>query len=287
VPANRNSIDPDSERAVAAIREAEALLITAGAGMGVDSGLPDFRGTQGFWRAYPVLARLGLRFEEMAQPGWFKRSPELAWAFYGHRLNLYRATTPHAGFAQLLAAGAGKPHGYFVFTSNVDGQFQKAGFTPERIVECHGSVNHFQCSKPCGHDIWDAAGEVVTINEETFQARPPLPVCPHCRALARPNVLMFGDGSWTPGRTEAQEARLKSWLRGLKQAGVNVAVVEIGAGTAIPTVRHRSESVASDLGAALIRINAREADVPRGGLGLHLTAAEGFQRILARPKGEQ
>jgi hypothetical protein len=98
---------------------------------------------------------------------------------------------------------------------------------------------------------------------------------------------MFGDGSWTPGRTEAQEATLKSWLRGLKQAGVNVAVVEIGAGTAIPTVRHRSESVASDLGMVLIRINVREAKVPRGGLGLHLTAAEGIQRILARPKGEQ
>ncbi len=62
--------------------------------MGVDSGLPDFRGAEGFWRAYPVMAKLGLSFEEMANPAWFQTDPHLAWAFYGHRLNLYRRTQP-------------------------------------------------------------------------------------------------------------------------------------------------------------------------------------------------
>ncbi len=89
------------EPAAAAVSGAEALLITAGAGMGVDSGLPDFRGDEGFWRAYPPIARLGISFYDMANPFWFKRDPELAWGFYGHRLNLYRATTPHGGFAIL------------------------------------------------------------------------------------------------------------------------------------------------------------------------------------------
>lgn len=279
---NPRSNDQDIERATAVIRDADALLITAGAGMGVDSGLPDFRGTAGFWKAYPAVARLGLRFEEMAQPGWFEQSPGLAWAFYGHRLNLYRATTPHAGFQQLLEAGARKPHGYFVFTSNVDGHFQKAGFSPERIVECHGSLHHFQCCQPCGDDIWDAVDEVVTILDDVFQALPPLPACAHCRALARPNVLMFGDGAWNPGRTEAQDVGLQSWLRGLRQAKAKVAVVEIGAGTAIPTIRQLSESVAIDLDAALIRINPREAEVPRGELGLLLNAAEGIRRICEK-----
>src|SRR5262249_5999176 len=82
------------------IHTADALLITAGAGIGVDSGLPDFRGTQGFWRAYPVIARLGLSFAEMANPAWFRKDPRLAWAFYGHRLNLYRSTLPHNGFSR-------------------------------------------------------------------------------------------------------------------------------------------------------------------------------------------
>src|ERR1035437_6610625 len=106
------------KRAAEVITAADALLITAGAGMGVDSGLPDFRGTEGFWKAYPAIAKLGLSFAEMANPDCFKSSPELAWAFYGHRLNLYRATSPHPGFQELIDAGARKRHGYFVFTSN-------------------------------------------------------------------------------------------------------------------------------------------------------------------------
>ena len=60
-------LEPELARAAAAVRDADALLIAAGAGMGVDSGLPDFRGTHGFWRAYPLYAKLGLDFASMAR----------------------------------------------------------------------------------------------------------------------------------------------------------------------------------------------------------------------------
>src|SRR5262249_38820795 len=106
------------ERAAAAIRGAEALLVTAGAGMGVDSGLADFRGAQGFWRAYPPYQRLGLHFEDVANPRWFRDDPGLAWGFYGHRFQLCRATRPHAGFAILRRWADRMLHGGFVFTSN-------------------------------------------------------------------------------------------------------------------------------------------------------------------------
>jgi len=282
-----NPLGLDLASAAAALRAADALLITAGAGMGVDSGLPDFRGPQGFWRAYPALARLGLRFEEVAQPGWFRRAPQLGWAFYGHRMNLYRATTPHAGFGQLLALGRSKPLGYFVFTSNVDGHFQKAGFDPERIVECHGSLNHLQCCEPCGEEIWDATGVVVTVNEETFQAQPPLPKCARCHGLARPNVLMFGDATWNPQRSQAQEARLHHWLARLKEGQSKVAIVELGAGTTVPSVRFFSEGAVRDLDAKLIRINPREAEVPPGEIGLPLSAAEGLRQLCQSLKLDQ
>src|SRR5438477_6984787 len=94
--------DQTLERAAAALASADALLIGAGAGMGVDSGLPDFRGPEGFWRAYPAAKLLGLRFEELATPQSFDRDPQLAWGFYGHRQNLYRAARPHEGFDILL-----------------------------------------------------------------------------------------------------------------------------------------------------------------------------------------
>src|SRR3982751_1480380 len=74
------------ERAARAIRASEAIVIGAGAGMGVDSGLPDFRGGQGFWKAYPPYAELGLDFVLLANPRLFSTDPKLAWGFYGHRL---------------------------------------------------------------------------------------------------------------------------------------------------------------------------------------------------------
>ena len=64
-----------------ALSHSEALLIGAGAGMGVDSGLPDFRGTSGFWKTYPPLQKLGIQFQEMANPRWFREDPQLACGF--------------------------------------------------------------------------------------------------------------------------------------------------------------------------------------------------------------
>ena len=187
------------ELAAQKLKEADALLICAGAGMGVDSGLPDFRGPQGFWKAYPPIAKLGLAFEEMANPRWFKERPQLAWAFYGHRRNVYRETAPHEGFHTLLEFGASKPKGYFVFTSNVDGQFQKAGYDTNKIVECHGAIEWMQCSLPCKDEIWKADNDPISIDAERFEALEPLPKC-SCGRLARPNILMFGDGNWIEGR---------------------------------------------------------------------------------------
>ena len=275
-----NQIENAIKRSAALLFESEALIITAGAGMGVDSGLPDFRGSEGFWKAYPVIAKLGLKFEEMAQPHWFDESPALAWAFYGHRLNLYRATSPHPGFSRLLNIGRKKPLGYFVFTSNVDGHFQKAGFDPDRITECHGSIHHFQCTQGCSTDIWDASKEILNVNEHTFQALPPLPSCPQCGGLARPNVLMFGDWTWNPSRTQLQEERMHGWLSNVKATRAKVAVIEVGAGTAVPTVRKWSEKISKELNAGLIRINLREPEVPAGSIGLALKASEGILRIL-------
>ncbi|WP_297887072.1 Sir2 family NAD-dependent protein deacetylase, partial [Sulfurihydrogenibium sp.] len=200
------------EKAKRVIQEAESVLITAGAGMGVDSGLPDFRGREGFWKAYPYAKKLGLNFQDLANPRWFIENPKLAWAFYGHRLNLYRNTKPHEGFYLLKKLVESKNNDYFVFTSNVDGQFQKAGFDEKNIVEIHGSIHHLQCILPCCDDIWSAEEVEVKVDMDSFTALEPLPVCKNCGRIARPNILMFGDFSWIPTRTESQEFRYSIWL---------------------------------------------------------------------------
>ena len=270
------------EAARSIIEESNALLITAGAGMGVDSGLPDFRGVEGFWRAYPKARELGLRFEQMANPQWFEKDPALAWAFYGHRLHLYRDTVPHRGFETLKEWGDTKKYKYFVFTSNVDGQFQKAGFDDTRIMECHGSIHHLQCTQNCQGRIWSAEGVEIEV-DENFRAQEPLPRCRECGALARPNILMFGDWGWESSRSDAQSRRLQSWLAMLEEVGAKLAVVEIGAGTAVPTVRMTSEDVARHFDIPLIRINPREAhDVQ---IGLEMGAVEAMEELGIRNFG--
>ena len=266
--------------AAATVAEGDALLITAGAGMGVDSGLPDFRGDKGFWKAYPPFERLGVSFVDMANPAWFTRDPELAWGFYGHRLNLYRETTPHRGFDILKRWAEELDFGAFVFTSNVDGQFQQAGFSRDRVIECHGSIGHLQCNEPCSNEIWSADGLEVEVDLDSFRVESELPTCPNCGALARPNVLMFGDWHWIPGRTAEQERRFSDWLA--RAAGPKLVIVELGAGSAVPTVRMTSEQIASRSGATLVRINPREPQVRHGHVGLALDALEALEAIDER-----
>lgn len=252
---------------------ADGLLITAGAGMGVDSGLPDFRGNDGLWQHYPALGRLKKSFTSIANPQAFKDHPKLAWGFYGHRLQLYRQTQPHAGFTLLKQFGEQLGHGYFVFTSNVDGQFQKAGFDPDRIYECHGSIHFLQCSQSCCRRIWSADQLVPIVDNETSMLVSPMPICPHCQALARPNILMFGDYGWLEQRYEQQLIRLRRWLL----HSSNPVVIEIGAGTAVPTVREFSDQFM----ARLIRVNPTEAFIPHdNGVSLAMPGLEGIKQIL-------
>lgn len=274
------SIEENINKAQKHIAEAEALVFTAGAGIGVDSGLPDFRGNKGFWKAYPPIAKLGISFVEMANPSWFQNNPKLAWAFYGHRFNLYRRTQPHVGFSMLLELASKKNDKFFIFTSNVDGQFQKTGFSEDKIEECHGSIFHFQCAGPCCEQIWKAPPEDIEVDEEKFEAIEPFPKCPNCGNIARPNILMFGDWSWISRRSQMQTQRFMDWVHTVQQNQQKLVIIELGAGSAVPTVRHTSETLVHEYGGILIRINPREHNVPVGNISIPLGAEEGIKKII-------
>ncbi len=168
------------------------------------------------------------------------------------------------------------PRGFFVFTSNVDGHFQRAGYPEDRIVEHHGSIHHLQCMSPCHDGLWPADGVHVEVDPESFEASEPYPKCSSCGGLARPNVLMFGDWEWVEERAAAQHERFKKWL---DENGRSIVVVEIGAGTAIPTVRILSEQTATANGSELIRINPREPQVPDGGIEIAKPALAALREI--------
>jgi len=250
-------IKPRYTEAAELIRTADALVITAGAGMGVDSGLPDFRSNRGFWNSYPMYERLGLSFIQAANPEHFEHDPHFGWGFYGHRTNLYRETIPHFGFTLLREWIETFQLDSFVITSNVDGQFQKAGFSEEKIFEVHGSIHHLQCTIPCQNAIWPNRAK-FEIDEATMRSLN-VPKCPTCQRVARPNILMFGDYSWLPDRSSMQEENFEAFLQLNDQK--KIVVIEMGAGSSIPTIRNLSEQLGRNNQTTVLRINPREPHI--------------------------
>ncbi len=271
--------DQACRHAARLLEEADSLVIAAGAGLGVDAGLPDFRGPQGFWRAYPALGRKGLSFTDIANPEAFQSLPRLAWGFYGHRLALYRRTEPHAGYHILRALAERAPDGAFVFTSNVDGHFLRAGFGTEQVIEVHGSIHRLQCLTPCTASLWPTDELLPNIDDARCEWQGTLPTCPRCGALARPNILMFGDANWIEHGTYMREERLVRLLTTRRRP----VAIELGAGTTIPTVRAFCRS----LQVPLIRINPQErTDAKHVAVDIRLGALAALRTItihLATP----
>lgn len=109
-----------------------------------------------------------------------------------------------------------------------------------------------------------------------------LPQCKNCGAIARPNILMFGDWSWIGDRTSAQEDRFMTWLKSIRADNKKLAIIEIGAGTAIPTIRQEGEHRAkSSNNYKLIRINPRDFSLnEKLGFSLPYGGLEGLEKVL-------
>jgi len=281
---NKQQMDANIAQARVVLQRAEAVIITAGAGMGVDSGLPDFRGDDGLWNAYPALHGMRLKFQDIANPKWFIQHPELAWAFYGHRLHLYHKTEPHIGFDLLREYINRKNDNYFVITSNVDGGFQKAGFDPQKIREKHGAIRSLQCVYGCKGDVWLVDYSEIVVDEERFVATK-MPTCPHCGKVARPNILMFDDFGWLSKVERRHQHKFGLWFARMKRNNERFVIIEIGAGTTVPSIRRLSETLATHSHADLIRINPREDGVPMGAISIRTGGRDGLNMLLGnQPK---
>ena len=116
----------------------------------------------------------------------------------------------------------------------------------------------------CGN-IVEQPDFVTQVNEDPcWLINEPL-LCPNCGQLARPDVLMFGDWGWIAKRSNEQRNREVAWIAEMVQHRARIAVIELGTGTAIPSVRYFSQQLISELDARLVRINAQECEMPSGG----------------------
>jgi hypothetical protein len=224
------------------------------------SGLPDYDDPKSTAFAHPAHAKLEVERKNLSDPRWFRVHPKLAWGFLGARLKQCRTARPHGGFAVIARWIESVRDGAFVVTSSADGQFQRASFFSDRIVECRGAIEWLQCTQQCG-DVFPGGLIDVEIDDETGFAKDPLPTCPRCGSLARPNILLPDDKGWDSAREAMQEERLDTWLGGLReQRDRKVVVLECGAKPRDPSgLRARSERAAAAMGGTLVRIAEEQA----------------------------
>lgn len=158
------------DQARSALREANAVTVLTGAGVSAESGLPTFRGPDGYWQGVSVM--------DLASPQGFLRNPNRVWEWYNLRRNALWQVRPNPAHHALAELERRVPT-FGLITQNVDRLHQKAG--SKQIVELHGTICMVRCTA-CHY-------EQDCPNVEL----PPEPRCPECSAWLRPGVVWFGE----------------------------------------------------------------------------------------------
>jgi len=250
--------------AAAKIASSDALIVTAGAGMSIPSNLPSFRNPSTFSHYFPYLAReFNLNFMEAASMSLLKSHPERAYGFWAKRWDLMHVsayTQPHSGYAVLKALADKRRFPPWVITTNVDSQFERAGFPS--VTKHHGSLSNWQCTS-CSTIVTPTADQMPQYDPMTTLAKmETVPKCPDCHSLLRPNVDMWADTQFNDKIVQQEKLQFEAHLKRLASEQATFAVVELGAGTAVPEIREVSETLvrSSNGDGFLIRINNDEND---------------------------
>ena len=157
-----------------ALKAAKRVVFLGGAGVSVQSGIPDFRSPGGL---YSKRRADGLSYEELLSHDYFVRDPEGFYEFYWSSMVNLQAKPNKA---HLALAKYEKEHVLDILTQNIDGLHQAAGST--RVYEIHGSTLHYHCQN-CGKEF--ALSELRTKG---------VPTCPRCGGIVKPDVVLYGEG---------------------------------------------------------------------------------------------
>lgn len=150
------------------IRGAEKIVFVTGAGISQESGIPTFRGKDGFWGKYDPM--------QLATIDAFYENPKLVWEWYEERRRGILKALPNAG--HLAIAKLAQYKDVVVLTQNIDGLHQKAG--SKNVLELHGSIIRIKCTSCLFQSYM----------ESDFEALPPKCSCGH---ILRPDVVWFGE----------------------------------------------------------------------------------------------
>lgn len=289
------------EVAASLLRQAQCVCIVAGAGASADSGVPVFRGPSGFYRVNGIdIPMDAINFHQDRQGDL-----ALAWGYLLKMMQSFDEKEPHDGYKALLKMVSTKDS-FFVFTSNIDNYFVRAGFPSEQIWESHGNVETLQCvnystSKGVRSSCSSTIFPVKTDNDpkggewyrcakfgadmKVVNLEATIPKCPSCGSLSRPNISHCTDlpEDICLEKKGLQEKRFRSWVE--ENKGKRLLVIEVGCGISEHSLRDESELICERLWensfAKIVRIDPGNCDVAKGHIGIQLKAMEALLKFSA------
>lgn len=251
-----NDFEKRIDAARAKIAEADALVIGAGAGLSAAAGL-DYSGPEFKKEFADYIAKYG--FTDLYSSSFYQfPTEEERWARWARHVD-YARFRPDAFPLYRELFDLAKGRNYFVITTNVDGQFRKAGFDPEKIFEVQGDYGLMQCERGCHPQLYSDKEVVEHILEHTHDMtvdKSYVPVCPVCGGNmdvhVRKNGYFVHDKSW-----ELAAAHYEDFMKKYADNG-KVLLLELGVGYNTPAIiRIPFEQTAyRNAQATIIRLNA-------------------------------
>ena len=151
------------------------VFVLTGAGVSAESGIPTFRGKDGYWR--------NLDPTRLATPEAFASDPELVWEWYRERRHRIRDAQPNAAHEAIARLGQ-RTEDFLLVTQNVDDLHSRSGVAPEKMVQIHGDIFVTRCSR-CEFKRFE--------QEHEYKQEDKIPRCSECTAPMRPGVVWFGE----------------------------------------------------------------------------------------------
>jgi len=225
------------------IREQGRVVVLTGAGISAESGIPTFRGPEGYW----TVGSTEYRPEEMATHAMFLRNPDDVWQWYLYRLGVCRAAEPNDGHRAVVAMEEELGDRFTLITQNVDGLHLRAGSSPERTYQIHGNIDFMRCAGECCRELFplpDAVSVKSKGDSLADEDRAALR-CPRCGGRSRPHVLWFDECY------DEEHFRFESSIRVAAEADLLLSVGTSGATNLPMQVGH----IASSRGALLVDVN--------------------------------